>query len=494
MVIEANFAVPIVKTFPSPLKGVHLFLNSLQDLSLYREIGDNGGKKSLVHAWSLGRFKSLLKVTWAPNGKLLAVLCTKKCFIYSAEDGQKVGSIPAFPQSTVLWHLMGGGEESTTSTSASTLLLTLVDLVTFKVKWSVNGEFELLSNKLCLQESDGPICSIKFNSSSDLVIIQSQSQSQPQSQSESQSQHQSQPQSQSQSHSNNRSSQISLPFTKHHLISDLAQLSRNIQTFSRSLDDLKDHFSKLLKFSDFVMKSVSASESESESESTVSSNSNSNSNSVISIKKFILFGGEVQFTAVPPFTETELLEWKGKLKKQHAELLVQIQVTSKISSQFSHNFSSFSNSTNIERFSVEFLPKFEDEIRSIQRDLADFFIWIEPIIIKDSHTTSTSTTTRIIINPVRPDSRALDLVSALFHTNSEDRGKKWTDFIDELKNNLSTDFKNLIADLTNFNTTTTHFTDDNVVFEVEVETDVDKSLCSNLIISNQNQNNKIIIK
>ena len=425
-VVNVNFVTGIKKIFPSPLKNVFLVLNVNGDLSLYRQ--DN----EVNHIWSIGRFKGLVEVHWAPDCKLLAVQCLKRCFIYNSENGKSLSDLAienendtTLESGTICRWLTINEEDKTL------LLLGLINRKTFSIKWSVNGEFEL-SGKFILK-SDQIILDVKIDQVTNEILVL-------------------------QSANNNLCSltRLKFPFnnskTKIHdssnSISSLSKLSRHLQTLFRVTEDLKEQFLKLIKLEDSIFKRISE------------------INSCL-MKKLLLFGLKQRFDGFcnkengDKLSENEFLEWKAKLKKHHNELLLQIQEFSNVLQTFHSNFPSFSLST-IDRFIKIFIPNLEQHSQTIQNTLAEFLIWLEIIVIESNESnesnpnpsgTNAPSSVNKIIPPLTPDASALELVKTLnkSETIKQERIQEWKFPFDEFKIKLDQEFKDLVNEINSIN-------------------------------------------
>lgn len=438
-VVNVNFVTGIKKIFPSLLKNVFLVLNVNGDLSLYRqenEIEDN----EVDHIWSIGRFKGLVEVHWAPDCKLLAVQCLKRCFIYNSENGKSLSdlaienenennTIESSLVSSTICRWLTINEEGKTL-----LLLGLINCKTFSIKWSVNGEFEL-SGKFILK-SDQIILDVKIDQVTNEILVL-------------------------QSANNNFCSltRLKFPFnnsktTIHdssNSISSLSKLSRHLQTLFRVTEDLKEQFLKLIKLEDSIFKRIS------EINSSL-------------IKKLLLFGsagrtlnqhfdGFYNKENGDKLSENEFLEWKAKLKKHHNELLLQIQEFSNVIQTFHSNFPSFSPST-IDRFIKIFIPNLEQHSQTIQNTLAEFLIWLEIIVIESNdnnpvgtNDSTTPSSVNKIISPLTPDSSALELVKTLNKSEDikQEKVQEWKFPFVEFKMKLDQEFKDLVNEINSIN-------------------------------------------
>lgn len=280
------------------------------------------------------------------------------------------------------------------------IILAVIDLKNFCIKWSVNCEFELKGGRLLL-ESNEPIDNFQIDSNNNDLLI-----SQPET----------------------GITKFKFPFDPQQDTSVLhmSQLSKHLQSVLRVVDELRGQMLKLLKLDDSVYMRISDID-------------------VGLMRKYLLFGNyKVQQENTPLFpelNENEVLEWKSKLKKQHVELLVSIEEVSSVLRSFQASFPNF-HSTIVDKFLFTDLPAFDDKSRSLQHDLAEFLVWLEALIIPDP-----STNTYKTIKPFAPDTRALSLAKSLQRSegNRIERHDQWCNGFDDFKGQLEAEFKSLVS-------------------------------------------------
>lgn len=319
-------------------------------------------------------------------GSLFVVQCEKKFLIYSAEEGKRISSMERSENSICRWIKL---------TENETLILAFIDMKTFLIKWSVNCEFELKGGQLNL-ETNEPIFDVQVDpQGQDLLILQTSS-----------------------------LTRLKFPFNSEEEEEDISvilisKLSKSLQTVLRVVDDVKGQLLKLLKLDDSVFTRLSE---------------------IDHIRNLLLFGCNNNTTFTIDLSESEVLDWKSRLKKQHAELLVSVQEVSSVIRSFSKNYPKFCTA-EIDRFLEMDLVQLEDKSRLLQHDLAEFLVWLENLIIPTVNSTTASHL------PFKPESRALQLVKSI--KRSEDaimeRHELWSNAFNDFKLILDLEFKDLVT-------------------------------------------------
>ena len=334
IVMKAPFVTPIERHFPGPIPGAVLLLNRARDLSLYRF---NAVNSEFKHVWSLGRFKTLETVEWSPDGttekreimpfnaarlgKFIAVLCAKNCFIYEVEEGKRIGTIEAFECSLIRWAVFEGVDAN---------LLALLDCRdSFTLRWCVDGEFALPEVKLDLISTCGAVESFQLDASAIVTMQQ-----------------------------DGTLNSFAAPFVAGQ-IGSLAALSRALQSLTRVFEGVFEGIGKLLRFSNELAEKLQA-------------------NAEL-LKNLMLFGGDGEGSLL---AENEFLEFKQRLKKLHAELLVSIGDAQSASTRFKANFSDFGGQ-EAAKLAEDLLPRLEQVSRSAQHDLAELLLWLEPLVLEE---------------------------------------------------------------------------------------------------------------
>ena len=338
-------------------------------------------------------------------GNLFVVQCEKKFLIYSAEEGKRISLISLSENLICRWLKLSENE---------TLILAFIDIKSFSIKFSINCEFDLKGGEMILESND-PIFDVQVDpKSNDLLILQ-----------------------------NSTLTRLKFPFNSNeeqeqensiHLISKLA---KNLKTVLSVVDDVKGQLLKLLKLDDSVFMRLS------ESDCSL-------------IRKFLLFGdialpapAHAQAQVLPlNLSETEVLEWKSKLKKQHAELLVSVQEFSSVIRSFSNNYPKFCP-VEIDRFLEIDLIQLEDKSRLLQHDLAEFLVWLENLIIPDIQINTLNSG----IKPFKPEIRALELVKSIKRSNDSimERHELWLNSLNNFILILDLEFKDLVNKINSVN-------------------------------------------
>jgi hypothetical protein len=218
----------------------------------------------------------------------------------------------------------------------------------FKVNWRVNCEFELVESKLPVSVDDGLIVDVRVDEESqDILIVQEQKNT-----------------------IDGEKGGVEFKFTLTTLsspfkqspctssISTLAKLSKHLQVLFRSTEELLEKFSKLLKFEDGIYERIREDQL------------------VENVRKFLLFGNGVEHQESLFLKESQVFDWKGRLKKQHSELLVSFEEVFSLLKAFRDNFGEFSR-IEFDAFLHQFLPNLEEQGRRIQHDVAEFLLWLE---------------------------------------------------------------------------------------------------------------------
>lgn len=197
----------------------------------------------------------------------------------------------------------------------------------------------------------------------------------------------------------------------------VSKLSKQLQTVLRVVDEISGQFLKLLKLDDSIFARVAELGD--------------------SITKCLLFGEALPAASESQITETEVLDWKSRLKKQHAELLVSVQELSSLIQSFSKNHPKFCN-CEIDRFLELELPELEDKSRLLQHDLAEFLIWLENLVIPDSQRP---------LKPFKPESRALEIAKCIKRSQESitKRHVTWLNPFNDFKLVLDLEFKDLLS-------------------------------------------------
>ena len=312
--------------------------------------------------------------------------------MYSAEDGKKVSS-----------NLQSGSCRWIQLFSSETLILAVINFKSHQIKWSVNCEFELKGGKMVLEGNESEILDAQFDASTmELLVLQSDS----------------------------MLTRLSFPFPIEQTdltttsILLMSKLSKHLNLVLRAGDELNGQFLKLLKLDDSIFTRISELD-------------------VDSMRKLLLFGGTVSNTIDPDsgndwLSESEVLDWKSKLKKQHAELLVTFEDFSSILRSFTTNYPQFCPA-DLDKYLHLLLPSLEDRSTTLQHDLAQFLVWIEALVIPDAN----NQTGEINVKAFTPDSRALDLSKALRRSDDvkELRHADWLSSFETLKILLNSEFK-----------------------------------------------------
>lgn len=285
----------------------------------------------------------------------------------------------------------------------TTLILAFIDIKAFSIKWSINCEFEVKGGELVLDSNDEPIFDVQVDSQSqDLLILQTTS-----------------------------LTRLKFPFNsekdENNSIILISKLSKSLQTVLRVVDDVKGQLIKLLKLDDSVFIRLSE---------------------IDHIRKLLLFGSNDTSTSCfnIDLSESEVLDWKSKLKKQHAELLVSVQEVSSVIRSFSKNYPNFCNA-EIDRFLEIDLIQLEDKSRLLQHDLAEFLVWLENLVIPAVNPNNS------LHLPFKPESRALELVKSIKRSEDSiiERHELWSNAFNDFKLILDLEFKDIITRINSIN-------------------------------------------
>ncbi len=142
-------------------------------------------------------------------------------------------------------------------------------------------------------------------------------------------------------------------------IGSLAVLSRALQSLTRVFESVFEGIIRLLRFATDL-------------------NSKLSENSQL-LRNLMLFGGDCQLLLL---AENEFLDFKQRLKKLHAELLVSIGDAQSACTRFRCTFTDFGGQ-EAAKLAKNLLPRLEGESRTAQHDLAEFLVWLEPLILEE---------------------------------------------------------------------------------------------------------------
>ena len=361
-------------------------------------------------------------------GKFLVVKCEKKFLIYSTEEGKRISTIERREKNEICRWIKTELESETETESI--LILLFINLINFKIKFIVNFEFELKESEIILELKD-EIFDVKTTTTTNAVFILQ----------------------------NKKLTKFKFPFDEISVLL-ISKLSKNLKTIFRILENVKSQFLKLLKFEDLIFTRLREEEeiiislllfggSSSSSSSSSGSNGGDNTTSDNTNNANVTSDTLTPTSPVPTIKESDVLDWKSKLKKQHAEILVSVQELSIFIKSFSKNYPKFCF-TEIDRFLSADLMELEDKSRLLQHDLAEFLIWIENLVIPDIHNQQQQPQ---IVKPFKPESRALELVKNLKRSNDFiiKRQADWCDSFDDFKLILDLEFKNIVSKINSVN-------------------------------------------
>ncbi len=216
----------------------------------------------------------------------------------------------------------------------------------------------------------------------------------------------------------------------------MSKLSKHLQTVSRVSEELKNQFVKLLKLDDSVFMRISEIDTSAMRHlllfgGIVPNNNTGNNNDTALSSSFTL----------SQLNESEVLEWKSKLKKQHAELLVSVEDVSSVLRSFHSNYQRFCPA-EVDKFLQILLPTLEDRSRSLQHNLAEYLVWLETLIIPDANNQTGQKT----IKAFAPELLALELAKSLNRSEEfkTQRSVEWLEYFEDLNISLDSEFKTLI--------------------------------------------------
>lgn len=275
---------------------------------------------------------------------MIAITCAKSCFVYDSEEGKRVGSLEAFEQNCTRWAQL--------DSAGGANLLAIIDCRSFAIRWSVNGDFALPDGCLALPKASSPLASFEADNTR-LTTLQE----------------------------DGTLSVFAAPFAAAE-IGSLAALSRTIQAFSRAFEDLLDGFGKLNKYALSLFEAL-------------------NEHSLL-LRDLLLFG-EAKEIAIDLMSESDFLEYKQRLKKLHAELLVQIQDTYSACDRFTTAFEGFAGQ-EVPQLRSEFLQPLEQDNRKVHHEFLELLAWLEPLVIK-----------KTVSGPLQPEELGFKLVKAINH-------------------------------------------------------------------------------
>lgn len=156
------------------------------------------------------------------------------------------------------------------------------------------------------------------------------------------------------------------------------------------------------------------------------------------MRKLLLFGGTYTDninSTLDELKDAQVLEWKSKLKKQHAELLVSIEDLSSVLRSFHSTYPQFFS----DKFLQVLLPELEDRSRILQHNLAEFLVWLEALVTPDP-------TASKFIKPLSPECLALKLSQSLNRSeeSTSQRFTEWLACFDDLNDSLNQEFNLLV--------------------------------------------------
>ena len=298
-----------------------------------------------------------------------------------------------------------------------TMILALINFKEQTVKWSVNCEFELKGGKLPFDECVEDV-QIDDETNNLLFLMNS-----------------------------GKIFKINFPFKDTFLL-QLARVSKQLQTLLRCVDEVKEEFDKLLKLEDLILGEVSEIDTK-------------------SLQKFVLFGAKSseEIESNIAIKDSDVLEWKSKLKKLHAELLVSIQ---ELSANSIDNFDA-SSAEIVDKFMNLTLKELENQSRTLQYELAEFLVWLEALIID-----------KMVMRPFSSsDERNLKLLKRINTDKSDVNTNKFSEF----KNALEDEFKTFISKISSI--------DMEKLDETVIPAGYDRILCVNpfiLLLNRQSAN------
>lgn len=271
-----------------------------------------------------------------------------------------------------------------------TMILALIDFKNQIVKWSVNCEFELKGSLNIKnnnhEDADGIILNVQIDNETNNLLVLMKSE---------------------------KILKITFPF-KNHFLLKLSKLSKQLQTLLRCVDEVKGQFQKLTKLQESIFKKVNEIDAK-------------------TLQKSILFGCNKEISSLK---DSDILDWKSKLKKLHAELLVSIQELSRTSIDNDKEFCS----EIIDKFMNSTLKEMENQSRSLQHDLAEFIVWLEIVVID-----------KIMMKPFSSgDERNLKLLKRIQSSDSNDKDSNYLDSVNPLvifKKSLEDEFKMFISEI-----------------------------------------------
>lgn len=340
----------------------------------------------------------------------MALQCDKKFFVYSSEDGKKLSSFPFTEPSCCRWIKMGNDDH--------TMILALINFKEQTVKWSVNCEFELKGGKLPF---DDCVEDVQIDDETNNLLFLMNS---------------------------GKISKVNFPFKDTFLL-QLAKVSKQVQTLLRCVDEVKEEFDKLLKLEDLILGKVTEIDTK-------------------ALQKFILFGAKSteEIETNISIKDSDVLEWKSKLKKLHAELLVSIQ---ELSANSIDNFDA-SSAEIVDKFMNLTLKELENQSRTLQYELAEFLVWLEALIID-----------KMVMRPFSSsDERNLKLLKKI---NSDVNTNSTINKLSEFKNTLEDGFKTFISKISSI--------DMEKLDETGIPAGYDRILCVNpfiLLLNRQSAN------
>lgn len=375
-----HFATPIAQRFSTPFSNVSLILNVDKNLSLYRA---DAKLPAPEHIWTLGRFKTVNSVSWSLNGAFISILSERKCLIYSSETGKKIFAISINGENR---HVMSWIE-----VPSKTQLLLVVNCESHDAVWCVSGEF-LLSTTKKLLSSLIPIKSISCEGQKISIELE-----------------------------NNEIHSCTVPFARHFdSIGVMAQLSLAISSATRALDDLLEAAIKLHSLRLDILNRLSLCDK---------------------FCQLLLHGSSHVADWVIP-AEADFLEWKTRLKKQHAELLVHFEDNRKILLNFKERFRNLSQvliviDDILDRKSGPLII-IEAELREMKKELAEFLTWLEPVALNGAKT----------LEGLKPLDQATAMVRGILSEGTERAViDKWTNLVAHSKTMLNGSLHNLLAEL-----------------------------------------------
>ena len=258
-------------------------------------------------------------------GRFITLQCEGKFYVYSSEDGKRISTFP-FDNATLSccsrWIKMLNDD--------FTMILALIDFTHQSIKWSVNCEFELKGSLNVKEKEDDQILDVQIDKETNDIFV---------------------------SMNTGKILKINFPF-KDSFLSKLSKVSKQLQLLLRCVDEVKGQFQKLLKLEELVLVKVSEIETG-------------------TLQRLILFGSNSRETieSIHSLKDSDILEWKSKLKKLHVELLVSIQELSINSIEEDFCFEI------VDKFMNSSLKDMENQSRTLQHELAEILIWLEALII-----------------------------------------------------------------------------------------------------------------